>query len=64
MNMLESMTGLKPRYPTPTKKRPSDKTLERWMCDTECKATDGCKVELDGVCPHGHASWPMYLGFV
>ena len=29
-----------------------------------CEATDGCTVEPDGICEHGHPSWVMRLGLV
>lgn len=51
-------------YLRPTVKQPSIKTMERWvLSEGKCKATDGCTVELDGKCPHGHVSWPAYLGY-
>lgn len=43
---------------------PSLKTLEKYSSDSVCKATDGCKVEPDGICQHGHKSWLLQLGFV
>jgi len=51
-------------WPSPTTKPPSIKTMERWMNDGVAKATDGCRVEPDGVCPHGHPSWMMRLGVI
>ena len=45
-------------------KEPSVKTLEKWESEGYCKATDGCKVEPDGVCPHGCKSWLLELGLV
>ena len=42
---------------------PTMATLERYASDT-CRATDGCKVEGDGVCPHGHPSWLKVLGMM
>lgn len=44
--------------------QPSLKTLEKWSYDGIACATDGCRVELDGVCPHGHSSWLMVLGYI
>lgn len=29
-----------------------------------CEATDGCTVEPDGTCPHGHQSWMIILGVI
>jgi len=51
-------------YPKPTRKAPTMKQLTRWSIDSICPATDGCKVEPDGVCAHGHASWLLYLGLI
>jgi len=63
--MPEVWALIMPTYPKPTTKRPSIRTLEKWVySDENCKATDGCEVEPDGTCPHGHASWLMYLGYI
>lgn len=43
---------------------PSMKTLERYACDSVCKATDGCTVEPDGFCVHGHKSWLLVMGLI
>lgn len=48
----------------PTKRAPSERRLERWAYDGIALATDGCRVEPDGMCPHSHASWLLYLGYV
>ena len=45
-------------------KAPSVKTMERWMLNGIAKATDGCKVEPDGVCSHGKPSWIIKLGLI
>lgn len=45
-------------------KEPSIKQLEKWEEQGFCKATDGCKVEPDGVCPHGKPSWLLELGLI
>ena len=47
-----------------TTKRPGMRTLEHWVYDSVAKATDGCKVEPDGTCPHGHNSWLIVLGMI
>ena len=39
-------------------------TLEEWIYDGICEATDGCTVEPDGVCPHGKPSWLLRLGLI
>ena len=43
---------------------PSIKTLEKWSMDGVAKATDGCRVEPDGVCKHGHKSWLLQVGVI
>lgn len=43
---------------------PTLATMEKWMDRGIAKATDGCKVEPDGVCPHGHQSWMMRMGMI
>lgn len=50
--------------PTKRTKRPSMAMLNRWSNDGIAKATDGCKVEPDGQCPHGCNSWLLELGFI
>ena len=50
---------------TPKKlKVPSIATMEKWMDTGIAKATDGCKVEPDGVCVHGKQSWLLKLGMI
>lgn len=48
----------------PTTKEPSQATIERWVNNGKARATDGCWVEADGVCVHGHEAWPRYLGWI
>lgn len=52
------------RWPEPTTERPDLETLEEWDFDGGCEATDGCWVEPDGVCQHGHPSWLLRLGYI
>lgn len=53
------------RWPEPTVEQPDFETLEQWMWeDGCCEATDGCMIEPDGVCQHGHPSWLLRLGFI
>jgi len=51
-------------YPEPTIEEPSIEELEEMVFDSICEATDGCTVEPDGTCPHGHPSWLLYLGLI
>lgn len=43
---------------------PNFETLQHWVCDSICEATDGCEVEPDGSCEHGHRSWLLVLGLI
>ncbi len=52
-------------WPEPTVDPPDFETLEAWMVDDGCcEATDGCIVEPDGRCPHGHPSWLLKFGLI
>jgi hypothetical protein len=51
-------------WPTPTEDEPDTETLEYWIYDGVAEATDGCPIEPDGVCPHGHPSWLIVLGMI
>jgi hypothetical protein len=44
------------RYPKPTTQEPSTEAIAAWCNATPqvASATDGCEVELDGVCSHGY----------
>jgi chromosome segregation ATPase len=44
--------------------QPSIQTMYKWMEDGVAKATDGCRVEPDGVCKHGAKSWLLELGLI
>jgi hypothetical protein len=43
---------------------PDIEQLTRWTFDGIGEATDGCQVEPDGRCEHGHASWLLRLGMI
>ena len=52
-------------YPKPTIPEPDQDMVADWILDvTLPEATDGCTVEPDGTCPHGHPSWLLVLGYV
>lgn len=54
------------RYPSPTSPEPSQGDIAAW-CDATpqyAMATDGCHVDLDGVCSHGYPSWLIMYGLV
>jgi hypothetical protein len=45
--------------------RPDLGTLMEWLSDESgCEATDGCRVEPAGTCPHGYHSWLLVLGLI
>ncbi len=43
---------------------PDMEMLRAWESEGFCEATDGCVVEPDGTCPHGHRSWLLELGLI
>jgi hypothetical protein len=54
----------KKRWPTAIDPTPTMEQLEEWVMDSIVDATDGCQVEPDGVCEHGHPSWLLKLGLI
>ena len=66
--VCESCGRLRGERHKATTKRPSLKTMERWVMGPDaaaCKATDGCVgVDPDGECEHGHTSWLRVAGFI
>lgn len=52
------------KFPEPTTTEPDVSQLEEWCDEGICEATDGCIVEPDGTCPHGHPSWILYFGLI
>ncbi len=51
-------------WPVPTTPEPRVETLEAWLWEGYCEATDGCRVEPDAKCEHGHPSWLLRLGLI
>ena len=51
-------------YPKPTEHEPSMSQLRDWNYDGGCESTDGCWVEPDGECEHGHPSWLLHMGLI
>jgi hypothetical protein len=51
-------------WPAPLEPRPTREQVEAWVVDSVAQATDGCPVEGDGVCEHGHPSWLIRLGLI
>lgn len=52
------------KYPKPTVDAPDFDYLEEMVFDCVCEATDGCIVEPDGTCEHGHPSWLIHYGMI
>lgn len=60
--ILEQIRAVEARGPAPTVEVPSEEELEGMVWEGVAAATDGCAVEPDGICPHGHVSWLLKLG--
>jgi len=58
------MNNPRQQYPEPTTPTPTADELEEMVFDSVVEATDGCTVEPDGTCPHGHPSWLIRMGLV
>jgi hypothetical protein len=58
------MDNERKRWPRPTVEEPTMEELEEWVSDGVAEATDGCRIEPDGVCEHGHPSWLIRLGLI
>lgn len=55
-------TGLP--WPAPTVPEPDFVTLASFLFEAAAESTDGCLVEPDGICRHGHPSWLLRLGVI
>jgi len=64
VDRCESCGRLKGEKHKITMPSPSIEQLEEWMLDSICEATDGCIVEPDGICSHGHSSWLLRMGLI
>ena len=66
VNVEEKIASLKAMGKTAMKCKapPTIATLEKWSADGVAKATDGCRVEPDGECTHGHKSWMLVMGLI
>jgi len=53
--------GIRHKATTPM---PDVEQLEEWQNEGGCEATDGCWVEPDGRCEHGHSSWMLVMGVI
>ena len=43
---------------------PTMATMQHWADNGYALATDGCKVEPDGYCPHGCPSWLLVYDLI
>lgn len=66
VNADEAIARLRDKGHTVMKcgKPPTVKTLYKWVEDGVAKATDGCRVEPDGECTHGHKSWLLVMNLI
>lgn len=62
--MRSSEPGTNTDYPRSTVPIPTLDELIEQEGNGVVDATDGCQVEPDGVCPHGHPSWMLRLGLI
>ena len=60
----ETSRPRKKRAPEPIMEAPEIEDLMAWEMEGYCEATDGCCVEPDGICMHGHESWLLRLGYI
>jgi hypothetical protein len=61
---LETIRNNPALWPEPETPPPDDETIAFWIIDSVTEATDGCTVEPDGICPHGHPSWLLRMGII
>ena len=64
---MPEMTGFSIR--TPDKRtikytKPDIEQLQMWSEEGGCETPDGCWVEPDGTCEHGHKSWLLIMGLI
>ena len=64
---MPEMTGFSIR--TPDKRtikytKPDIEQLQMWDEEGGCETPDGCWVEPDGTCEHGHKSWLLIMGMI
>lgn len=55
-------TGLP--WPDPITPKPGFVALAQFLFEAVAETTDGCLVEPDGICRHGHPSWLLRLGVI
>ena len=63
-----SISDFRKKYPKHDIKEcefpPSMDELQDMVFDGYCYASDGCEVETDGKCEHGHNSWLLVYGLI
>ena len=61
---LEDVRAERASWPAPTEAEPDLEEVQEWEDEGGCEATDGCWVEPDGTCEHGHPSWMLRMGLI
>jgi len=61
---LAPIRATRQAWPTPTTDEPDLEDLMEQDGEGGCDASDGCWVEPDGTCEHGHPSWMLRLGLI
>jgi hypothetical protein len=51
-------------WPAPRAPEPDFITLAQFLFEAVAETTDGCLVEPDGICRHGHPSWLLRLSVI
>lgn len=64
MSSIDSDDPRSTPFPDPETPEPDLDQIRFWMFDGVAEATDGCEVEPDGRCEHGHPSWLLRLGII
>lgn len=61
----KTIDELKTRYPKAHYASPPKlEKIKSWLNDGYSEATDGCRVEPDGTCPHSCESWLIVMGCI
>lgn len=60
----QSLGAMMPTTTNDREEEPTIEELEEWSFSGIAEATDGCKVEPDGICEHGCESWLLKLGLI
>ena len=64
---MPEMTGFSIRTPDKRTIKYTKRDIEQlqmWDEEGGCETPDGCWVEPDGICEHGHKSWLLIMGMI